>query len=418
MKLLGIALLSASALAAAQPHQHKHRHPARHEKRDVPTVTTTVSGPIVTVYDLNGHNVPYSEVEAGLVDGKYVIVGATIESVISSSAAPSASSTEAAEFFEKVSSSSASESTSTYVAPTTSSTTSSATTTTSAAAAAATSSTATGSTADFPSGTIPCGSFPSGYGAVYVDWLDLGGWIGVQETPDYTPGDSSISYIVTATAGSSCMPNSFCSYACAAGQQKTQWPTAQGSTGQSIGGLYCNSDGYLELSRTSVSTLCESGVGGVQVTNNLSQSVAICRTDYPGTEAETVPLDVAAGATEPICNPSASNYYEWEGDFTSAQYYINPAGATTAEACIWGESGTNMGNWAPVNMGVGQGSTGVTYVSLFQNSPTNPTGVLDYTITITGGVSGECSYSYGTYYLNGVESSTGCTVSLNSLSEP
>jgi hypothetical protein len=68
-------------------------------------------------------------------------------------------------------------------------------------------------------------------------------------------------------------------------------------------------------------------------------------------------------------------------------------------------------------MGVGQGSSGETFISLFPNAPTNPDGELDFDITITGGVSGDCEYKMNsagtgrTYWSNGVESPTGCTVS-------
>lgn len=74
-----------------------------------------------------------------------------------------------------------------------------------------------------------------------------------------------------------------------------------------------------------------------------------------------------------------------------------------------------MGNYAPVNVGVGRGSTGETFISIFPNKPTNPDGVLDFNIKITGGVSGKCSYEGGTgkYYNNGVESPAGCTVAVS-----
>jgi hypothetical protein len=175
--------------------------------------------------------------------------------------------------------------------------------------------------------------------------------------------------------------------------------------------LYCNANGKLELSRTGYKQICTAGVGNVQAKNTLKKNVAICRTDYPGTESETVALNVASGATVEVTCPDSTTYYTWKGSATSAQYYINPSGYSVDDACKWGSSGTNLGNWAPVNMGVGKGATGMTYISLFQNSPTNPDGVLDFSIKITGGVSGSCSYSGGKYYSNGVESATGCTVS-------
>lgn len=424
MKLYQIALLSAVTAATAQHHNHVHRHPARHgspvEARDPAAVTETVPGPVVTVYELNGQDISYYDVEQGLQDGKYVLVGASISTVIpaTTSAAPTTSSTpaptfsstsEAAEFYQKKVSTSE-EPTPTSATPTPTPATSS------ASSSSSSSSSSTGLDSDFPSGTIPCSTFPSDYGAVYVDWLGLQGWIGVQNTPDFS-GDLSastaITYIATAISGSECTKNSFCSYACPAGYQKSQWPSSQGSTGESIGGLYCNSNGMLELSRTEVSQLCTQGAGGVQVTNNLSQNVAICRTDYPGTEGETVPLNTQPGETYPLTNPNSASYYTWEGSSTTAQYYINPQGASVSDACCWGSAGTNLGNWAPVNAGVGQGAGDITYISLFPNSPTNPDGTLDYNIRITGDVIGDCEYTGGKYYSSGVESATGCTVSFN-----
>lgn len=433
MKFTNLALLGAATLVVAQPHNHVHRHPARHgspvEGRDFAT-TTTVPGAIVTVYELNGDVISWADVEKGIEAGKYVLVGDKISTVIapstSSTPVPTTSSIKStsttptptptpssskleAQFLELQSTSTTP--TSTYVAPTTSSTSTTPKETKAAASSSSSSSSSSGSgvTASFPNGTIDCTNFPSDYGAVAADWLNLGGWTGIQQVPDYTPGDSSISYIVTAVSGP-CSANSFCSYACPAGYQKSQWPYAQGSTGQSIGGLWCNADGKLVL-KDSNTQLCTPGVGNVQVTNSLKKNVAICRTDYPGTESETIALNVASGATEEVTCPDAADYFVWEGSATSAQYYINPSGYSVSEACVWGKAGTNLGNWAPVNMGVGKGLTGMTYISLFPNSPTNPDGVLDFDIKITGGVSGSCSYSGGTYYSNGVESPTGCTVS-------
>jgi hypothetical protein len=414
MKFSQITLLGVATLAVAE-HNHMHRHQARHGspiedvvQRDV----TTVAPPVVTVFELGGQTIPWAEVEEGLESGKYVLIGDGISSVLSptSTAPPSTSSTpvptssvEAAVFIQHTTSSSV------YVAPTTSSTPKPSP---SSPPASSSSSGSGNLNADFPSGTISCNTFPSAYGAVAVDYLNLEGWLGIQNTPDYSPGASSISYIVTAISGG-CTKNSFCSYACPPGYQKSQWPPAQGSTGQSIGGLYCNADGMLELSRPSVPQICTPGAGGVTVTNNLGSVASICRTDYPGLESETVPLITEPGQTYEVCNPNSADYYTWEGSATSAQYYINPSGYGGQDACIWGTAGSNLGNWAPVNMGVGQDSTGMTYLSLFPNSPTNPDGKLDYDVTITGDVSGSCAYKGGSYISNGATSSTGCTVSSN-----
>src|SRR3954465_2984682 len=87
MKFSQIALLGAATLSVAQPHvhNHAHRHPARNgspvEARDATTVTETAPGPVVTVYELNGEDIPYNEVEEGLKNGKYVLVGGEISTV-------------------------------------------------------------------------------------------------------------------------------------------------------------------------------------------------------------------------------------------------------------------------------------------------------------------------------------------------
>ncbi|TGO49910.1 hypothetical protein BCON_0196g00060 [Botryotinia convoluta] len=451
---VSVALLSVAGVAIAQPHNHQHRHPARANKvaRDnaVVSVTEVMPGPVETVYMLNGEDISLAEVQDGLKSGKYVLVGDAVEdapsatnwytgspSVASTSAAasttPAATSASsivkaAAEFIEVSSSSSSSSSTkaaytskSSAASSTSESSSVASVASTSAAASSSassysssdssTSSSSSGNWDDFPNGKIPCSTFPSKYGPVAVDYLGLDGWIGIQSTPGYTTSASSIVTINTLTSGG-CVKGAFCSYACPAGYQKSQWPTAQGSTGESIGGLYCNSNGMLELSRTTTKQLCTAGSGSVKVENKLDSIVAVCRTDYPGLEAETVPLATSPGQTYDLTCPDASNYYSWEGLPTSAQYYINPQGASTSEACVWGTSGGNLGNWAPVNAGVGRDASGTTWLSIIPNTPTNTYGTLNFTITIEGDVSGKCSYSSGTYYNNGVESSTGCTVSI------
>lgn len=134
---------------------------------------------------------------------------------------------------------------------------------------------------DFPDGTIDCSDFPSDYGPIEIDYMDIGGWSGIQY-PTFE-GDS-VSDIVTAVPGmQNCTIGAFCSYACPPGYQKTQWPSTQGKTQQSVGGLLCNSHGKLELTNPSLSTkLCTQGTGATEVENRLKNGACICRTDYPG----------------------------------------------------------------------------------------------------------------------------------------
>ena len=163
-------------------------------------------------------------------------------------------------------------------------------------------------------------------------------------------------------------------------------------------------------------TLCGKGASGitVQVVNNMGDDVAVCRTDYPGTEAETVPLDAQPGSTNPLTCPDATSYYMWQGSHTSAQYYVNPKGVSVEDGCQWGSPANPWGNYAPLNLGVGW-SNGAAWLSIFQNAPTTDA-KLDFTVEIQGdGISGTCKYSNGQYCgganYDDCSSTTGCTVS-------
>lgn len=134
---------------------------------------------------------------------------------------------------------------------------------------------------DFPDGQIDCSEFPSDYGPIEIDYMRIGGWSGIQY-PTFE-GDT-VSDIVTAVPGmQNCTNGAFCSYACPPGYQKTQWPSTQGKTKQSVGGLLCNGHGKLELTNPQLSRkLCAKGTGATKVENNLKKGACICRTDYPG----------------------------------------------------------------------------------------------------------------------------------------
>jgi hypothetical protein len=167
----------------------------------------------------------------------------------------------------------------------------------------------------------------------------------------------------------------------------------------------------LVRTNTDYETLCVAGVQALSVQNTLSSAVCICRTDYPGTESETLPTCVNPGETVQLANPDGDTYYQWEGKTTSAQYYINPAGVDVSTACTWGSADTDAGNWAPMNLGLGYKS-GLTYASIFPNTPTTDA-TLDYNVRYDG-ASSECSWdaSAGTYKSSSGDSSSGCTVSI------
>lgn len=140
----------------------------------------------------------------------------------------------------------------------------------------------------FPNGKIACTEFPHGYGALPIDHEGLGGWSGIQD-PQYV-GSDGFDDIMTVVKGSCsdgtcCKSGRYCSYGCPNPYLKASFPSTQGRHGQTVGGLYCNKDGYLEMADGKIAdTLCVPGSKkmGVKVQNNLSQTVSFCRTDYPG----------------------------------------------------------------------------------------------------------------------------------------
>ena len=202
---------------------------------------------------------------------------------------------------------------------------------------------------EFPDGELDCSTFPSDFGALAVDYLGMEGWIGIQKI---SIANNFVQDIVTGIFGEGCAEGAMCSYACPPGYLKSQWPSMQGATGQSVGGLEC-SGGKLRLTNPDLSKkLYIPGTGGVKVENKASGVVSVCRTDYPGTESETVPTVVYSNEKLELACPDSGSYYKWKGMATSAQYYLNPIGVGPEEACQWGTAGTTKGNWAPINFGV------------------------------------------------------------------
>ncbi|KAK5053338.1 hypothetical protein LTR84_002312 [Exophiala bonariae] len=417
MKFTSIALTAVSAtVVLAQPHNHGHQHAHIH-KKDV-TATAWAPGPTAYKYMLDGKEISPEEVCEGLQDNELKFVDGEDPGVCSSSTSSSTTTTSSPQPTTTSTTSSAAQSWSKpaefYQSPA-----SSAWASPSAAASSwgppAQSSSApstggsggTGINADFPDGTLDCGTFPSDYGAVPVSYLGMSGWSGLQAV---SIAGGLVNHIVTGISGDSCKEGSMCSYACPPGYQKSQWPSTQGATGQSVGGLSC-SGGKLRLTNPGLSTkLCIPGVGGVQATNKASGVVSICRTDYPGTESETIPVELQPGSTDQLTVPDAAAYYEWQGKSTSAQYYLNPIGTTKEKGCQWGTPGQPYGNYAPINFGVGA-KDGKTWLSIFQNSPTTDA-QYQGTVEIQGNLSGTCKYSNGQYCGVTGCNAQGCTVAI------
>jgi hypothetical protein len=248
-------------------------------------------------------------------------------------------------------------------------------------------------TEEFEDGVLLCSDFPSGQGVIALDHLGFGGWSGVENSDGSTGGN--------------CKEGAYCLYACQSGMSKTQWPQSQPANGVSIGGLLCK-NGKLYKSNSRSNYLCEWGIKSAQVVNKLLQSVAICRTDYPGTENMVIPTVVGAGSTSPLTVVDSTSYYTWQGGSTSAQYYVNNAGVDWTQGCTWGSPGSGYGNWAPLNFGAGY-DNGILYLSLIPNPNNYDSLNFDVEIVASGSatVSGQCSYKNGKYNGNGAD---GCTV--------
>lgn len=291
MKFTSVALSLAAAgtLAAAHPHRHhKHHHVRRAPEAEV----ETVQGPTVYYYEFEGETISEDKVCEGIADGSLEWADGTPPPSAcndNKSESDDAAPLKDAQFFEKPDNQNKlnvspekeekeeTTTSATYPTEVTSDSTPSASST--SGSDSDSDSNADGVDREFPDGKIGCDEFPSEYGPVAADWLDLGGWTGVQFV---SVVDNMVSDIRTALTGQKCGNGAMCSYACPAGYQKTQWPETQGSTGQSVGGLECR-NGKLYLTNKSFSNkLCMEGAGNVKVKNTMNEGVAVCRTDYPG----------------------------------------------------------------------------------------------------------------------------------------
>ena len=316
-----VAATAGSLVAASPPvhHRHQHKHAEKRSPNHVKVVN--VPGPTVVAYELNGKLVEESEVCAGIESGslKWASGEGPSNACSSVKAAAAAPAPAAPAPVQPASSSTPQASSTTAVAPieayqksspqTQAQSSSNAPAEASSAPAPASSapapsapapassspsyssSSSSGSNTNpsggegldkpFPDNEIDCSDFPSDYGPIELSWLGFGGWSGVQYP---TISGNLVTDIVTAVqGGKNCSAGAMCSYACPPGYQKSQWPSTQGSTGQSVGGLQCNENNKLVKTNPDLSEyLCIKGTGATQVKNTMSKNAAICRTDYPG----------------------------------------------------------------------------------------------------------------------------------------
>ncbi|CAN3373096.1 secreted beta-glucosidase Sim1p [Diutina rugosa] len=253
-------------------------------------------------------------------------------------------------------------------------------------------------TEEFEDGKYDCDKVPTGQGVIPITWIDSiqGGW-------------SSISSPDGVQTSSTCKDGFICSYSCAAGMSKTQWPSNQPASGASVGGLQCK-NGKLYRTNTDAKYLCEWGAQTAGFVSKIDKDVAICRTDYPGSENMNIPTLLQANGNAPCSVVDSDTYFKWRGGKTSSQYYVNNAGVSVQDGCIWGTDGSGVGNWAPVVLGAGT-TGGKTYLSLIPNP--NNRDKPNYNIKIVAeegaNVVGDCKYENGQYSGSG---SDGCTVTV------
>lgn len=241
---------------------------------------------------------------------------------------------------------------------------------------------------EFPDGVLDCSEFPSAYGAVRQDYNRLGGWIGIQIPGIVTSAglDDIMTVVPDQCSGPDCCSEgAYCSYDCPSTHLKSQWPLTQGATGQSVGGILCK-NGKLHLTNPGMSKkLCIAGTDQVKIylENKTDEIVCACKTDYPGTESQTIPMCVEPGEKIQVACPDQRNYYNWKGSPTSSQVYLNLKGASKEKACTWSKPGSNLGNYSPACIGFSFTGTEV-FSSIFQNAPTNINGALNYNVEIGG----------------------------------
>lgn len=430
---------SLAASVTAQPHNHLHRHQhARKHDHAAPLgareLITDYQFVTDTVYvDVDGSSIDKENAVEGLDDGTYKIVGETTPesttptptSTPTPTPTPSTSSTSVASTTAATTSATGGEFIEVKIGSSETSSSSTAAATTAASTATSSSSGSTGVDSDFPDGTIACSDFASValYGAVELENTAVAPYLGYMHVgvDAYTLGQTAdITVSISEPISGTPAAGTFVGYACPAGYDAAQWPAAQGSSGQSVGGLWCGSDNKLHLTRSeTTSKLCQAGAGNVHIVSKLSKPIYICKTWYPGNEGMYLPTLVSAGETVDLYNPLQSESYTWQGLTTSAQYYLNMQDVPVGQACTWTPESPYTevaGNWAGMNLGTSVNEDGETFLSIFHNTPTSDA-ALDYNIQVAGTASGDegevngcpCKYEYGANSVTG--GGNGCTVS-------
>jgi hypothetical protein len=132
--------------------------------------------------------------------------------------------------------------------------------------------------------------------------------------------------------------------------------------------------------------------------------------------------EIKPGEMQPLAVPPTDFYLSaTENKPTTRQYYLNPKGYNAKSACLWGDASKPLGNWSPVNAGLGWSrNDGLGYFALFNNAPTQTSATLGYNVELTGG-NFPCTYDNSFFHYQGLAggkapavgaTASGCTVAV------
>lgn len=75
-----------------------------------------------------------------------------------------------------------------------------------------------------------------------------------------------------------------------------------------------------------------------------------------------IPTNVKSGEEQTLAVPGPDYFAS-----TAAHYYVNPPGVSTKNACVWGATDEEVGNWAPYVAGMNMDSKGDTFIKIGVN---------------------------------------------------
>lgn len=160
-----------------------------------------------------------------------------------------------------------------------------------------------------------------------------------------------------------CKPGMFCPYACPPGQVMNQWdPEAKtyAFPKSMNGGLFCDPQGIMQSRRPG--PLCVDTHKTLYADNKSKKRVAFCQTVLPGNEAMLIPTTVGPCLQQVLSLPDTTYWAK-----TAAHYYVNHPGISLADACVWGDTSSDKGNWSPYVAGGNMDECGKSFIKIGWN---------------------------------------------------